>query len=115
MNDIELLHEAARLAVEYVAGTDGRPATPDAAALAGLDAFDEPLPDGPTDPSDALRLLSEVADPATMVSTGPNYYGFVNGATFPVALGAAFLVNAWDQNAALPRATGNVAPLTKPK
>ncbi|MBT4983905.1 MAG: aspartate aminotransferase family protein [Ilumatobacter sp.] len=102
MNDIELLHEAARLAVEYVAGTDGRPATPDAAALAGLDAFDEPLPDGPTDPSDALRLLSEVADPATMVSTGPNYYGFVNGATFPVALGAAFLVNAWDQNAALP-------------
>ena len=102
MNDIELLHEAARLAVEYVAGTDGRPATPDAAALAGLDAFDEPLPDGPTDPSDALRLLSEVADPATMVSTGPNYFGFVNGATFPVALGAAFLVNAWDQNAALP-------------
>ncbi|MDG0977665.1 pyridoxal phosphate-dependent decarboxylase family protein [Ilumatobacter sp.] len=102
MNDIDLLHEAARLAVEYVAGTDGRPATPDAAALAGLDAFDEPLPDGPTDPSDALRLLSEVADPATMVSTGPNYYGFVNGATFPVALGAAFLVNAWDQNAALP-------------
>ena len=102
MNDIELLHEAARLAVEYVAGTDSRPAMPDAAALAGLDAFDEQLPDGPTDPSDALRLLSEVADPAMMVSTGPNYFGFVNGATLPVALGAAFLVNAWDQNAALP-------------
>ena len=77
VNDIELLNEAARLAVEYVAGTDGRPATPNAAALAGLDAFDEPLPDGPTDPSDALRLLSEVADPATMVSS-PNWGGNEN-------------------------------------
>ena len=37
-----------------------------------------------------------------MGSTGPSYFGFVNGATFPVALGAAFLADAWDQNAALP-------------
>jgi len=102
MNDLELLHDAARLAIDYVASADGRSATPTDAARAGLVAFDEPLPDGPTDPGDALRLLSEVAAPATMVSTGPNYYGFVNGATLPVALGAAFLVNAWDQNAALP-------------
>ena len=102
MNDVELLHEAARLAVRYVAGSDARPAAPTDAAIAGLAAFDEPLPEGPTDPADAIRLLSDVADPATMVSTGPNYYGFVNGATYPVALGAAFLVNAWDQNAALP-------------
>src|SRR6185436_20036998 len=28
--------------------------------------------------------------------------GFVNGATYPVALGASFLVDTWDQNAALP-------------
>ena len=37
-----------------------------------------------------------------MGSTGQNYFGFVNGATYPVALGASFLVNVWDQNAALP-------------
>ncbi len=102
MNDIELLQEAARLAVEYVAGADARPATPTAAEVDALTAFDEPLPEAPTDPADALRLLNDVAGPATMVTTGPNYYGFVNGATYPVALGAAFLVNAWDQNAALP-------------
>ncbi|MGB0112362.1 MAG: pyridoxal-dependent decarboxylase [Ilumatobacteraceae bacterium] len=102
MNDVELIQEAARLAIGYVAGADDRPATPSAAAVAALSAFDESLPAGPTDPADALRMLSDVAGPATMVSTGPNYYGFVNGATFPVALGAAFLVDAWDQNAALP-------------
>ena len=71
MNDIELLHDAARQAIEYVAGTDARPAMPDEAALARLDVFDEPLPEAPTDPSDALRLLSEVGGPATMMSTGP--------------------------------------------
>ena len=111
MNDIELLHDAARQAIKYVAGTDARPAMPDEAALARLDAFDEPLPEAPTDPSDALRLLSEVGGPATMMSTGPNYFGFVNGATFPVALGAAFLVNAWDQNAALPVMSPTAAKL----
>ena len=102
MNDIELLQEAARRAIGYVAGADDRPATPTDAAISALSAFDEPLPPEPTDPAEALRMLSDIADPATMVSTGPNYYGFVNGASFPVALGAAFLVNAWDQNAALP-------------
>lgn len=102
MNDIELLQEAARLAIGYVAEADDRPVTPTDAALSALRLFDEPLPPEPTDPAEALHMLTSVADPATMVSTGPNYYGFVCGATFPVALGAAFLVNAWDQNAALP-------------
>ncbi|MGA9277194.1 pyridoxal phosphate-dependent decarboxylase family protein [Ilumatobacter sp.] len=102
MNDIELLQDAARRAIDYVAGSDDRPATPSETAVTALATFDEPLPADPTDPAEALRMLSEVAAPATMVSTGPNYYGFVNGATFPVALGAAFLVDAWDQNAALP-------------
>lgn len=102
VNDIELLEAAARMAIGYVAGADGRPAAPSAGALAALAAFDEPLPEAGADPAETLQMLSEFADPATMVSSGPNYYGFVNGATFPVALGAAFLVNAWDQNAALP-------------
>ncbi len=30
------------------------------------------------------------------------YFGFVNGATYPVALGSSWLVSAWDQNTALP-------------
>ena len=102
VNDIDLLQAAAQLAIEYVGGSDERDAAPTAEALAALCAFDEALPEESTDPAEALRMLSDLAGPATMASTGPNYYGFVNGATYPVALGAAFLVNAWDQNAALP-------------
>lgn len=81
---------------------DARAAAPTPVAIDGLVAFDEPLPDSPTDPGATIELLATVGGPAAMGSTGPNYYGFVNGATFPVALGASFLVDAWDQNAALP-------------
>ncbi len=102
MNDIELLHDAARRAIAYVGHVDSRAAAPTHDAVDALAGFDEPLPEHPTDPADALRMLDDLGAPATMASTGPNYFGFVNGASFPVALGAAFIVNAWDQNAALP-------------
>ena len=75
-------------------------ATP--AAVAALAAFDEPLPDTGADATETLDLLAEIGGPATVASTGPDYYGFVTGATYPVALGASFLADAWDQNAALP-------------
>jgi glutamate/tyrosine decarboxylase-like PLP-dependent enzyme len=100
--DVDLLRTAADHAIAYAAGVDARPPTPSAADIAALAAFDEPLPDGPTDPAAAIDLLERIGGPATMGTTGANYFGFVNGATYPVALGASFLVNAWDQNAALP-------------
>ena len=101
-SDLDLLRTAADLALGYAAGIDARAATPTPEAVAGLEAFDEPLPDGPTDPMEAISRLAAVGGPATMGSAGPHYYGFVNGATYPVALGASFLADAWDQNAALP-------------
>lgn len=102
MGTDDVVRSAADLALAYAAGIDGRDATPTADAVAGLAAFDEPLPDGPSDAGATIELLAGVGGPATMGSTGPNYFGFVNGATLPVALGAAFLTAAWDQNAALP-------------
>ena len=101
-SDIELLRAAAEHAIGYVASIDDRHATPTPEAIAGLAALDGPLPDGPTDAGEALELLAGVGGPATMGSTGAKYFGFVNGATLPVALGASMIVNAWDQNAALP-------------
>jgi glutamate/tyrosine decarboxylase-like PLP-dependent enzyme len=98
----DVLRMAAEMALEYAASIDSRDATPTEAAIAALVEFDEPLPDGPTDPTEALTLLNRIGGPATMGSTGQKYFGFVNGATIPVALGASFIVNAWDQNAALP-------------
>ena len=100
--DVDLLRIAAALAVDDAIAIDDRPAAPTAAAIAALAEFDEPLPDSPTDAAETIDLLHRVGGPASMGSTGANYFGFVNGATYPVALGASFLVNAWDQNAALP-------------
>jgi glutamate/tyrosine decarboxylase-like PLP-dependent enzyme len=98
----ELLRFAAEMALEYASSIDSRAATPSGAAIDALATFDEALPDEPNDPSETLALLNRFGSPATMGSTAQNYFGFVNGATLPVALGASFIVNTWDQNAALP-------------
>jgi glutamate/tyrosine decarboxylase-like PLP-dependent enzyme len=100
--DLELLRHAAERAVAFAAAIDDRDAHPNGAAVADLAGFDEALPDGPTDAVGTIDLLADLGGPAAMGSTGPHYYGFVNGATLPAALAASFLASAWDQNAALP-------------
>jgi glutamate/tyrosine decarboxylase-like PLP-dependent enzyme len=99
---IDVLTDAAQRAIAYAAAVDERPTVPDEQARLGLAAFDEPLPTTGTDALDTLRLLADAGGPATMASTGARYFGFVNGAALPVAVGASWLTSAWDQNAALP-------------
>ncbi len=101
-SDNDLLRAAAAHAIAYAATIDERHATPTPEAIAALGALDGPLPDDPTDAVETIDLLARIGGAATMGSTGANYFGFVNGATYPVALGASMIVNAWDQNAALP-------------
>lgn len=100
--DSELLRRAGELAIGYTEHVDDRAVAPSPDAVAALAAFDEPLPDTGADATETLDLLANVGGPATTASTGPQYYGFVTGATYPVALGAAFIADAWDQNTALP-------------
>src|SRR5690242_15870628 len=102
MDDRDLLTAAADAALSYVESVDARPTIPTPEALAALAAFDEPLPEGGRDPAEALALLADVGGPATVATTGGRYFGFVTGGTYPVAVGAAWLASAWDQNAALP-------------
>ena len=99
---MDALREAAAAALEYAATVDRRPAYPGPDAVAGLDAFDEPLPETGADVADTLRLLDRAGSPATVASTGDRYFGFVVGGVHPAALGASWLADAWDQNAALP-------------
>lgn len=101
-DDRDLLRHASDLALTYTMQVDARAVAPTPEALSALAAFDEALTAEGLDAKSTIDLLASVGGPATMASTGPNYFGFVNGATLPVALGASMLVNAWDQNTALP-------------
>ena len=98
----QLLQDVAVRSIAYASSVDDRPVAPDATALAGLAAFDEPLPESGAGAADTLRLLDDAGSPATMTSTGANYFGFVTGATEPAALASSWLAATWDQNAALP-------------
>lgn len=93
----DLLADADTRAASYLASVGRRRVFPDQAAIAALASFDQPLSDTPEDPAEILRLLDEVGSPATSVSNGPRYFGFVIGATLPAAAAAERLALAWDQ------------------
>lgn len=100
MTELDLLADADARARAYVAGADARRAYPDAGALAALTGFDEALPDVGAPPEQTLDMLDRLGSPATVASNGPRYFGFVKGASLPVAAAAERLVLAWDQSAA---------------
>jgi glutamate/tyrosine decarboxylase-like PLP-dependent enzyme len=98
----ELLFDAAARAAHYVDTIPERPVAPSHLSVRALSTLTSELADGPTDPRDVIALLDSVGSPATVATTGGRYFGFVNGGTEPVALAAAVLNAAWDQNVALP-------------
>ena len=95
-----LLKRAARDAMDYLEGVDGRRVAPAPEAVARLNALRGPLPPGPTSAEAVLHLLDEYGSPATVAKNNGRYFGFVNGGCLPAALAASWLVSAWDQNAA---------------
>ncbi len=107
----ELLESTAQRAIRYLEGLDARGVAPAGEAVAGLERFYGPLPDGPTDPESVLRLLDEVGSPATIATAGRRFFGFVIGGSLPVALAANWLAGAWDQNSALYHVTPATAVL----
>jgi glutamate/tyrosine decarboxylase-like PLP-dependent enzyme len=98
--ELSLIAEADRRARAYLAASPARPVFPPAEALAGLDRFDVPLPERGSDPAETLELLDAWGSPATTVSNGSRYFGYVIGASLPVAAAAERLLLAWDQSGA---------------
>ncbi len=104
-----LLQDATDRSIRYLEGLKDRAVAPTPAAIAGLRAFDGPLPEKGHAAAETLRLLDEVGSPATMAMAGPRFFGFVIGGTLPVTLAANWLAGAWDQNTGLYRATPGTA------
>jgi len=103
-----LMQDAAARATRYMEEIGERRVFPDAPSVDGLAAFDEPLPDGPTDPEAVIELLDRAGSPATVASAGGRYFGFVIGGALPVTVAATWLAAAWDQCASL----GHLSPTT---
>ncbi|NRB17857.1 MAG: aspartate aminotransferase family protein [Rhodobacteraceae bacterium] len=97
MDELGILQEADRRAQAYVAGIETRRVFPGAAECAALSGFSEDLPDVGVPAVDTVKLMDELGSPATVASNGPNYFGFVIGASLPVAAAAERLALAWDQ------------------
>src|SRR5579863_2934009 len=96
-----VLEKAASHAREYLENVHTRPVAPPSDAVAALQALCGPLPDEPASPEAVLDLLARLGSPATVANSGGRFFGFVNGGCVPAALAAAWLVSAWDQNAAM--------------
>src|SRR5882757_3409134 len=97
MNELDLLSQADERGRAYTTTLRTRRVFPDAEALAALSAFDEPLPQEGLSDVSTLQLLDETGSPATVVSNGPHYFGFVIGASLPAAAAAERMMLAWDQ------------------
>ena len=107
----KVLNDAARRAVTYLDGLDGRAVAPTGEAIERLGVLDEPFPREPTDPGEVIRLLDDACSPATMAMAGPRFFGFVTGGSLPAALGANWIAGAWDQNSAFASVTPGTAAL----
>lgn len=95
----EALDVANELARSWLAGTDERPVTPPADAATVLASLPDALPSAGLEPSAVLRELAACAEPGVAGTGSGRYLALVTGGVLPSALGADWLVSAWDQNA----------------
>jgi glutamate/tyrosine decarboxylase-like PLP-dependent enzyme len=94
------LRAAAEHAEAFLATLDQRPVAARADAAAARSVLGGPLPEQGEDPATVIDALAAGAEPGIVATAGPRHFGFVIGGALPAALGADWLVSAWDQNAA---------------
>jgi glutamate/tyrosine decarboxylase-like PLP-dependent enzyme len=99
MDEIELIKDADARAYNYLENIEGRPVYPSADKIKALDGLWEPLSKAGRPAAETLALMDTLGSPATVASNGPNYYGYVIGATLPISAAADRLALAWDQSA----------------
>lgn len=103
------LDRASSHARAWLTSLPDRPVPPRASADELASGFGGPLPDGATDPAEVIDLLAALTEPGLMAIPSGRFFGWVMGGTLPAALGADWLVSAWDQNTGLRYATPGTA------
>lgn len=111
MSDDGVLERAWAHARGWRAGTPERPVGPRVGVEDMLATFGGSLPQRGTDPAAVIDELAIGAEPGLLNIASGRFFGWVMGGTLPVALGADWLVSAWDQNAGLRQAMPAVAVL----
>lgn len=107
------LGAAHRAAEDFLQTLDDRPVWPRADIDEMLERLGGPLPPGETRPAEVIAELAEQADPGLVAIPGGRFFGFVIGGTHPAALGADWLVSAWDQNSGSSRLTPTTVALER--
>lgn len=101
MPDDEILERALAHARSWRACTPQRPVGPRASVEDLMETFGGPLPERGVQPTAVIDELAIGAEPGLMNIQSGRFFGWVMGGTLPTALGADWLVSAWDQNAGL--------------
>ncbi|MPZ93353.1 MAG: aminotransferase class V-fold PLP-dependent enzyme [Propionibacteriales bacterium] len=99
------LDRAHHHAYRWLLSVDERDVPPSASVEEVAAALGPDLPDGPTDAAKVVDLLAEACEPGLTAMPSGRFFGFVIGGTHPAALGADWLVSAWDQNCVMRRVT----------
>ena len=105
------LDRAHRHALDWLDSVPTRRVAPERSADELVAELDGPLPDEGADPADVVDRLAAFCEPGLMAIGSGRFYGWVMGGTLPAALGADWLVSAWDQNAAMRFATPATAAI----
>jgi glutamate/tyrosine decarboxylase-like PLP-dependent enzyme len=108
-----LLVDAAERGVAYRESNTERNVAPSREAVVGATEFIEPMPDEGTAERDVLAMLDDVGSPATVMMTGPRYFGFVIGGSLPVTVATNWLTTAWDQNVGMHEVTPATSTLER--
>ena len=89
---------AARIAKDFRARSQEIPPRAPADHQSLLDAFNKPLPDHPRPAAQVIEELARAAEPGLCGNTGPNFFGWVQGASHGAGVAADWLTSAWGQN-----------------
>jgi len=96
-----IFEQVQQYAFDYLDESQERNVYPTEEALRELTSFDEVMPELKTSAQEVLEMLNRLGSPATTLTIGGRYFGFVCGSALPVGVAAKNLATYWDQAPAM--------------